>query len=79
MPTDVITENTAAQNASADNTYTGVDQSMLSEGAPDISMLDGTGILGVVENGSGNAVKTLLRFTGLSNIPSSATVTSATV
>lgn len=78
MPTDVITENTSAQNATADNLYTGVAQSNPDTEAT-IGLPDGPGYQGIQLNAASADRRLLIRFDGLSNIPSNATITSAEI
>ncbi len=76
MTIAVITENSSAQNATADNLYSGVVDTRLLQGAPTTNY--GTdGDLYASKYGGGNHQNTLIKFEGLSNIPSNAVVSSA--
>lgn len=79
MPIAVITEKLNVQNAVPDDQYTGLEDTVIDEGNP--TGQGGTQpFLGVVNSSpSGNDIKTILRATGLSNIPSNATVSSASL
>ena len=77
MTTSIITENTSAQNATGD-LYSGVEDNNLLEQFPTFND-DSNGSLRVYKGTSGQHAHTLIRFTGLSNIPSTDTVTSATL
>lgn len=78
MPTDVITENTTAQNATADSIYAGVVETKIKENTPATAFGAGTNIE-VGKFGAGDFFHGLIRFDGLSNIPSSATISAATL
>lgn len=78
MVTAVITANTTAQNATPDNQYTGVADTRLREGSPTTNYGSDVNIE-VVKYGVGDHTHALLRFDGLSNIPSNAVVSSATL
>jgi len=81
MPTDVITENTTVQNATADNQYTGLADTMLVQSEPTNNFNSGYRSDGieVTKFGAGDHNHTIIRGDGLSNIPSGATVSSATL
>jgi len=74
MTIDVITDNTAAQNATPDNLYTGTETVYLKEGTPTVNK---AGIsFEVTKYGSGDHANGLLRF-DLTNVPTGVTVSSA--
>ena len=81
MPIDVITNNTTVQNASADNQYSGTESLIIRESDPTSNFSSGynSDIMEVTRFNFNDRNDALLRFTGLSNISSSATVTSATL
>ena len=78
MTTAVITQNSTAQNATADDIYTGVTDTRLAKDSPTISFNTNASL--EASNTSSSVQRTtLIKFTGLSNIPSGATITSATL
>lgn len=81
MTTDVITENITVQNATADNQYSGLADTMIVETEPTNNFNSGYRSDGieVTKFGSGDHNHTIIRGDGLSNISSSATVSSATL
>ena len=81
MTTDVITENTTVQNATADSQYTGLADTMMVESEPTNNFNSGYRSDGieVTKFGSGDHNHTIIRGDGLSNISSSATVSAATL
>lgn len=78
---DVITENTTVQNATADNQYTGLQDTHLRQSDPTIAQGSNfnSNILEITKYGINDENRTLIRATGLSNIPSNAVVSSATL
>jgi hypothetical protein len=82
MPIDVITENTTVQNATADNQYSGCEDVMIvrTEATNNFSSGYRSNLLEASSFNTVNDInKAILRFTDLSNIPASATITSATL
>lgn len=78
MTTAVITQNSTAQNATADDIYTGVTDTRLAKDSPTLSFNTNASL--EASNTSSSVQRTtLIKFTGLSNIPSGATITSATL
>lgn len=79
MTTDVITENTSAQNATADNLYTGVEDNYLQQSDGGTVKNGSNTILEVTKFGLNDHNHTIIKFGGLSNISSSAVVSAATL
>lgn len=81
MPTDVITDNTTAQNATPDSLYSGCEDIKIVEADPTINYSSGfdNESLDVHKFGFSDHAHSLLRFTGLSNIAASSTVSAATL
>jgi hypothetical protein len=78
MAIDVITTNTTVQNATADNQYTGVDDGQIAQSAATSN--GGTfGTFEINKYDPGDHKHALIRFDGLSNVPSTAIVSTATL
>ncbi len=71
MPTVIISDNTSGAD------FSGVEDCFIKSNAPTTSY--NTALLDVVAWDVGDNVRSLIRFSGLSNIPASATVTSVTL
>jgi len=78
MTTDVITANSTAQNATADNLYTGVDDLQLKQSYLTTNYSTFTS-MEVTKYQPSDHTNALVKFTGVSNIPTGATITSATI
>lgn len=79
MPTDCITDNTTAQNGTPDSTYSGSETTYIGEPSPDYTYhSDGASVASFSETLT-EKYNILIRFTGMTNIPAGATVSSATL
>jgi len=78
MPTDVITENSAAQNAVADNLYAGAEDNNMDSARPTSRNPD-NGFVLLSNTSAPEDRRCLFRFSGLSNIVGPVSVSSAQI